>query len=198
MTYPVLGLGPGGCGLRSLAWLLDQQADRRCEFEPARSDASWADGWEIVWLVKPRPGVDAVGWYFLPYAHRLLQSFDDLRVIALEARPEQMVATMVEAFGNWRNPFSESLDSLNDRSVLRLYPRLGIPDVEAATAEYVRLYGHVLAQLERFYPDRVLVAPTDLLDDQRGQLNLLQFAGVPSPRLFCDGVNLQRDGVAWP
>ena len=203
----LLGLGTGRSGSTSLTKLLRHQPGTFCAHEfPPR--LSWSENHSRFGFHRRRfetllahfSTVADVSHWWLPYADLILETFDEVRFIALKRDREATIRSFLRIKGgggqgsinHWtdhdgsfwqKNPWDEC------------YPSLAAETVEAGIGLYWDQYYADVDALAQRAPDSVRVFATEDLSNPDTQRDLLTFCGFTEPQTI-DDLRLNVGNVA--
>lgn len=200
---PLIGCGPGGCGLASFAWFLNQQPGVEVTKERHSDFVCWSGALPFERYLLSRLIADErkrglvlagdVAFYHVPYVWPLFTTSDTAKFLFVFPRSnEEAAENLADSFGH-RNPLVEDGSVKGPLSVL--FPNVGVDDPLEAAKIYVELSTAIMHRLSSVLdPDRLTICSTETLDDEEGQNTLLTALGLPldGRRLFPSGVDVHR------
>lgn len=170
----IIGIGTGRSGTMSLARLLDG-----CEGAEVTHEAvpvgRWGEGEEeaLQWLGrnhKEPPIWGDVAYKWLPYVGAVLDRYDDVRVVSVRRRPQEVARSYMRF--------------ITAESTLRAFPDYVRQErSEEAFLRYAKEYQarvNFLAELD----DRVTIFGIRMLNSREGQDCIFEAAGIPRERRF--------------
>lgn len=194
MPKIVVGLGTGRCGTTSLAGLLNQQPGAHVTHQRHRvhwrGNLSLALACAFEWHAMEATICGDVNFSWLPYVWHLAGRFPAIQFVCMERDREGYVESWVASQN--RNAWLEDWDAWYDLA----YMQLGIPQVDVAAGLYWDIYHRISSHLQSILPDRFRIFPTNTLNTEDGQREILRFAGVEEPVLE-PGLHLNRRGTEW-
>ena len=202
----VLGIGSGRCGTQSLSELLDQQAQATCTHERFRAEVPWGvEGYSyLADMINSAPEEHRlhgdVSLYWLPQVERLIEefplndTFDDLCIVALKRNKNDTVESFWNKTGkaSGRNHWQ-----LHDGEQFRncslgwdkCFPKFEADSKREAINMYWSYYYGEVARLEAKYPDFVRCFPTNALNSEASQREILTFIGIhPEHQVLLPGI----------
>ena len=183
MTQYVFGIGTGRCGTASLARLLDVQ-ENSC-FGHENMPLHW---WNIMAdyeaakrkVIKMGDGKDIAGsiaYYWLPYMHKLVEDFPNVKFIYLWRDKEEVVESFWE-----RNQNRINDKTYPEKAWLSSYPFLRYPPTKEAIADTVATYENMIEQMMFYYAHRIFVTNMENLNNMDKMSKLLEFVGIPKDK----------------
>jgi len=198
------GIGTGRCGTQSLYHLIKKQPNVKVFSELG------AGGFEMVpWIpdmnkfnktyeyLKNQPGeiVGEVAIYYLNYLDEIFKRHEDTRVICLKRDREQTARSFDRKTPNrnlWTRPDSKHFKVLpKQERWAPAYPKYDAPKLEALRLYWDEYYRRVEIYLKK-YPNRLRMWSTEAFNEKEGQLQMLEFIGIPHSRAITE-VGIRRN-----
>lgn len=194
----VIGLGTGRCGSRSLAAWLNSQQGAHVSHEMLGPAVPWQDGDSAVWeAIRNFPIGDHltltgdVACYYLPYVERILSVHPLARFVCLKRDREETIASFIKKTprkNHWVNH-----DGIQWRHSPwdHCFPKYLASSKEDAIGRYWDEYYGRAAELQSRFPSLFRIFPTESLNTEDGQCDVLDFLTVPqAARRFAVGIRL--------
>ena len=189
----VLGIGTGRCGLRSLAKVLNQQAETQSSYEePPLLPWRFSDGERVIRERFARFRQNGhgrilcdVASFYLPYLEIALAAEPGIRIIAMKRPREEVVVSFCEwldqAFPLPTNHWAEQPPGWHhDLLRSRTYPQYETQNREEGIRRYWDEYYQRLEELRKRHPEQIRLFDTyETLNTPAGLQDLLAFAGIP-------------------
>lgn len=188
----VLGMGAGHCGLGMLATILSVQGAARVTlgqspmlpWEPRLEGPGIAE--RIArWRSADAAIVGDVAAFYLPYAEAAITAEPRIRMVCL-TRPEAEVIAGFRRHLDRNHPLPtnhwarDPAPGWTHHPILTpTYPQYDTPDRDEGLRRYWREYDHRADELQRQFPENVLVVDGDSLNDSGGVRVVLDFIGIP-------------------
>jgi hypothetical protein len=183
----VVGLGTGRCGTQSLSALLSMQPESNVLHERHRFRVRWhgAES-EIDDLLRwCREASDLrlvgdVGFYYLPSVEYILSQQPDVKFPCMQRDREDTVTSYMRKTRR-RNHWVRHRGIVyrhNDWD--DCYPKYDGLSKAEAIGRYWDEYYERATQFEQTYPTNFRVFPTDALNSETGQHEILSFLGIPA------------------
>lgn len=185
----IFGMGTGRCGTWTLHRILQNQPDTVVTHE------GFANPWEpdycifyeaiLNMLVNYRaPIIGNIGWYWINYVGRILNSFDDPKCVCLKRPMDQVVTSFMNylpGVNKWTDPLSvywkPTVYSITpDRDQ---WPRYDAPRKRALERYWKDYYATAEFWQNRLPNNFLLIDMHEALNTEDGQHRMLSFLGYP-------------------
>src|SRR5208337_272097 len=193
----VLGIGTGRCGLRSLAKILNEQAETQSSYEePPLLPWKPADGERVVRERFARFRANGrgrilcdVASFYLPYLEVAIAAEPDIHILALRRPREEVVVSFCEwleqgfplSTNHWADQPAPGWH--HDPLRTRTYPQYATQNREEGIRRYWDEYYRRVEELGRRHPRQIRVFDTyEALNTPAGLQDLLGFAGIAPER----------------
>ena len=178
MRKIVIGLGSGRCATMSLAHLLDSQPDSDVTHE------AHALPWDFelrIWqeqtkrfFLRRAEIIGDVGYYWINYVERLLKKEPQVKFICLKRDRQEVIESM------WVHSRGLNVHPTDDW--MRMYPRYPC-DRKTAIGLMWDDYYKIAESLQGRYPKSFRIFDIGSLNTEKGQKEILSFAGIKNPIL---------------
>lgn len=182
----VIGLGSGRCGTKSLQHLLDSQPDTIVTHEnlpiPWDNEPDVAGEMISRLLARKATTVGDVGYYWLNHVERLMKVAPHAKFICLKRDRQEVIESMWD--------FTRGLNVHPTDEWFRMYPRY---DTDRKTAIGLMWddYYSLAEGLQSKHPEHFRIFDIDSLNTEKGQREILSFAGIKKPVLQV-GIKLNK------
>ena len=194
----LIGLGTGRCGTLSLATVLDAQYQASVTHE---------FNWRLPWIpitsylniqltsifnLQVGEQVGDVGFYYLPYAEKIINTYPDSRLICLKRDMDDTTASqmrageslhhmhVVDEGSKYFDHDKCDLSNLENRIFRNCFPKYDLPE-KKAWEQYWKDYYTVAERLQSKYPTNFgIFDMEETLNTADGQNKMLEFAGTKS------------------
>lgn len=187
----VLGMGTGRCGTWTLHSILAEQKNTVCVHE------GFACSWETDYLTFyeailnllvnfKADIISDVGWYWIPYVGRVMNSLEDPRCICLKRPMAEVVDSFQRYLPNtnkWTDP--ESIHWKPRKYVIvpdrHMWPKYDAPRAKALEMYWTDYYAMAEFWQQKLPANFLVMDMCEALNTEDGQHRMLSFLGYPEP-----------------
>jgi len=184
----VYGLGSGGCGTRSLAFLLSAQPDTQVTHEglphlPWLANSALLDR-QLAMVLERRGGtVGDAAFYTLPYVPMIWKRQPEVRFICLRRERVPCIESLIAKMDRGQFNVYQHHDGRRRRAhpaVAKQFPKYDYaPSMQHAIARYYDDYYHQAEWFAQERPDRFRIFDLEDLNTDDGVRAILDFGGFP-------------------
>ncbi len=185
----VLGMGTGRCGSWTLSSILSKQKATVCTHEGL--ELPWEPDYLIFYetilnfLVNFKAEVIAnVGWYWINYVGRIMNSLEDPKCICLKRPKNEVVYSFrkyMPNFNHWTDPTSIHWEpkKYSIQPDQRMWPQYDAPIIKALDMYWDEYHGKAEFWQNRFPSNFLVIDMYEALNTEDGQHRMLSFLGYP-------------------
>lgn len=204
MKQIVIGLGTGRCGTKSLAYLLNLQANAEVHHEKHDANIRWNRSEQEIdvflnWCKSnTRQLVGDVSFYYLPYVNYIWHQIPTVKFVCLQ---RERKAT-VNSYMSWTNDKNHWIN--HDGTNWKLdewdhcYPKYDLDDKFTAICRYYDEYYSVACKVQDENPNYFRIFPINMLNSISGQHNILDYIGISRRQRRIEvAVRLNYSALSW-